>query len=1033
MAGRDDEGTEGVLRSRPRHRKPMPCGPVERGNRHPVAAPPPPDETQRGRLVGPTGHRLPQPCGHVERGNRYPVAAPPPPDEPDEAQRGRVVGSTGHRVPQSCGPVERGNRHPVAPPPPPDEPDEPYVEQRFHTADGKPTVSRGPEPSPGVRAREARGRGSWEVPDPGYRVAPAPPPPEPGTEGGIRRVIDGDAAFRPWPGSRSRPDRLHGEKSPILRDRWGRRIIRDDLWSDLDRSAREDDGAWNGDESLFDRGGWEPWELPGPTGKPSPPTEGEDGARDGAATLSIEFSPDLAVPPNAQFHTYRKDDQPQFRLSVTGQRDEATTLYLWVFRNDDWSELVVDPPPSFLVPAGSDDWSEDWIDPPYDDLGHYRVVVAGDSGADWQPPGSPTTHYETFFPPPGIRLPAQGTRPRDHFTYAIVPDPDRERDEQAPAQRFTFFGLNGAFKDQPVLPWLGGRWVDQFQYWWGQHPNPEEAGFVVWNGGLIGGLSDAPNDYYSWLDPDLGAVQRWDSSPFVPPGSNWDVYLLPSLLVTNVSVDQGGGSPDWMNDFWGPPGPMVEGSYGVSGRGGRPLANARWSGVEAWVGYAFQAAKKFSSENLGMVPRLYQITWEPSAFYGYRGEEIVAPGGQVPAYQNVKAERELALDGLGQVYGVAFEQVLAGEVAGAGDERAMLLGPTWESLYRTSVNGELSWDPGPPPDPSQPWNWFSQLQAPNLGYRNSPYFTQQDLLVHAALDRFGNEFEDPSAPGEPLRVVDVLDGFSIHPYMRGGYLPSTQMGSDYIVDGQVMAAFDQDVAAGIRALDENLSALRSERGRMPLPIYATEFGFSTCDHGETDDIGQTRWGYDRTQALALVRQNLVLLGEGVRVAMSFQVRDYRGGAGVRQFGLYYNLEGSIYVSGDDSWKTGELGPRPAVPAYAAMTSILEGFRPVGTWNEALEDQYGLDGVFAYAFLRGYDEVALALWSPAGPVAMANLEPVLTSLGIRPPPAGLEPVRNPRRCDWMGNAVPLDLALPLTLGPEPTYVVGLRAGPIPEAQ
>jgi hypothetical protein len=427
--------------------------------------------------------------------------------------------------------------------------------------------------------------------------------------------------------------------------------------------------------------------------------------------------------------------------------------------------------------------------------------------------------------------------------------------------------------------------------------------------------------------------------------------MLPGLYATNLEEQEGGGRPEWMNNRWKRPGPMVEGSYGLSGRGGRLLADVAPgapSGVEAWTGYSFQAAKKYSRENAGMSLRPYQITWEPAAFFGYRGQKIVDYGEEVDLSDDVgiAEARRQALEGLGQIYGIAAQQVADGEIAGAGVDNAVVMGPTWDGLRRT-IDGALSWDPRAPGRDTLPAGRERWFRTPDGGLmRNSPYFTQRDLLAQPILDGSGNEVPDPQARGS-LRVVDVLDAFSIHAYIRGAHLPDLQSNTDYLdAAGSLTPSFDDDIVSGIRELRAELTALRAERGRGPLPMYASEFGFMTnlLTSDESPAEARAQWTRDRTQALALVREALILLGEGLRMGMAFQARDQRSGFKAKQFGLYYSLHPSVYAADGNDWKRGDLSPRPAAPAYAAMTSVLEGFRPAPALNEVLDEAFGYPSV-----------------------------------------------------------------------------------------
>jgi hypothetical protein len=205
-----------------------------------------------------------------------------------------------------------------------------------------------------------------------------------------------------------------------------------------------------------------------------------------------------------------------------------------------------------------------------------------------------------------------------------------------------------------------------------------------------------------------------------------------------------------------------------------------------------------------------------------------------------------------------------------------------------------------------------------------------------------------------------LDGVSIH-----GYQPRPE-----------------EMIGGLRRLRE---IIREGAGR-DLPLYITEQGHST-----KEDLAN-----EIDQARSLVRANLISLGEGVEFNLTFYVLDFTDTLG---YGYYYNLH-------PERWhRAPELSPRPVVPAYAAMTFLLDGYSPAGAieWlgNTAL----------GYAYERDDDPVLLALWDYGD-------EPREVEI-----PVGVKQVT---LHDFMGNArtVPTpDGMLELTLRPEPVYVEG----------
>ena len=89
-------------------------------------------------------------------------------------------------------------------------------------------------------------------------------------------------------------------------------------------------------------------------------------------------------------------------------------------------------------------------------------------------------------------------------------------------------------------------------------------------------------------------------------------------------------------------------------------------------------------------------------------------------------------------------------------------------------------------------------------------------MLQPALDAEGNPF-----PGQP-RIVDVLDGFTTHPYVfAGNKLP---VWTDPNAANQLeLRDMDAMLVDGIREIQEGLDDL----DRPDMPMYATEFGFTT--------------------------------------------------------------------------------------------------------------------------------------------------------------------------------------------------------------
>ncbi len=211
-----------------------------------------------------------------------------------------------------------------------------------------------------------------------------------------------------------------------------------------------------------------------------------------------------------------------------------------------------------------------------------------------------------------------------------------------------------------------------------------------------------------------------------------------------------------------------------------------------------------------------------------------------------------------------------------------------------------------------------------------------------------------------------LDAFAIHPYHA---IPPERLG----------------LIERIRELRE---VIRQQTGR-DLDLLGTEQGSPTGEDPSKE----------LDQARGLLRQNLIMMGEGFRLNFAFYIVDYPGEPG---YGYFYNLNPKM------AWGTDKTAPKPIVPGYAFQSFLLEGHRSAGPIEWLGETAVG------YALERG-DDVVLALWDWGDAPRTITL------------PVGVKQVR---LYDWVGNEqvvpTPGD-TLKLTLGPEPQYVAGVAAG------
>ncbi|MDR3710835.1 MAG: sugar-binding protein [Capsulimonadaceae bacterium] len=210
-------------------------------------------------------------------------------------------------------------------------------------------------------------------------------------------------------------------------------------------------------------------------------------------------------------------------------------------------------------------------------------------------------------------------------------------------------------------------------------------------------------------------------------------------------------------------------------------------------------------------------------------------------------------------------------------------------------------------------------------------------------------------------LAKYVDGVTIHPYCQN---PPEKTG----------------LVQYYRALKD---VIRQYAGK-DLPLYGTEQGFALRDQsGSEIELSQAR--YD-------IRDSLITAGEGFGFNFAF----YVAGAG---YDYYYGCNPRIRCGSD------KLAPRPVVPAYSAMTYLIDGHPTAGAIEWLGGDTTG------YVFQRG-DDVILVLWD-------AGDKPRKLSL-----PVGVKQVA---LYDWMGNpstANSPDGNVEVTLSQEPIYIKGV---------
>ncbi|NML93902.1 hypothetical protein [Novosphingobium olei] len=209
-----------------------------------------------------------------------------------------------------------------------------------------------------------------------------------------------------------------------------------------------------------------------------------------------------------------------------------------------------------------------------------------------------------------------------------------------------------------------------------------------------------------------------------------------------------------------------------------------------------------------------------------------------------------------------------------------------------------------------------------------------------------------------------IDAYSIHPYSPGD--PPETHGLAEHLRTQIAAA--------------------ERSGGHPIGLVGTEHGSETSRSG------------NRGQARENIRVTLIMLGEGASVDTAFYVADFWGPGGprskdVQTHGFYWNLNDRL------AFGTDRIAPKMSVPAYAAMTRLLDGTTTRGPLSGLLPTQRG------YRFVRGGTTIDV-VWDYAG-----------TSSRAVP--------RGAQVCDWMGNCR-AGSATPAKVDGQPVYIV---TGPV----
>ncbi len=212
---------------------------------------------------------------------------------------------------------------------------------------------------------------------------------------------------------------------------------------------------------------------------------------------------------------------------------------------------------------------------------------------------------------------------------------------------------------------------------------------------------------------------------------------------------------------------------------------------------------------------------------------------------------------------------------------------------------------------------------------------------------------------------NYVDAVSMHPYVK--FPPETN-----------------NFVSNIR---EQMKMAQSAKGKA-VPFLGTEHGYTSASNGELDE------------ALGNIRATIIVLGEGFKFDFAFFIADYwdtTPGETSNTYGYYWNLDPK------HPFNSNKIGPKITVPAYAAMTLLLDGSTTAGPIANLTGTQMG------YRFTRNGTTV-LALWDYKATSSTVDITTPSESVQV---------------CDWMDNCSTTKSAgtISLKLTSAPTYIVG----------
>jgi len=163
-----------------------------------------------------------------------------------------------------------------------------------------------------------------------------------------------------------------------------------------------------------------------------------------------------------------------------------------------------------------------------------------------------------------------------------------------------------------------------------------------------------------------------------------------------------------------------------------------------------------------------------------------------------------------------------------------------------------------------------------------------------------------------LGLAEYIDGFSIHPYDSGQNSQTGEDGSVGSGDDLVIAYRVKDLVTMVKSYYANRKAAK---------FYDQPFFWGTEQGMKEVNLDGSRRPFLIAQLVT--RQNIIMKGEGFDANIMFCFADYDDGF----YGFFYNL---TRMSNDTERHVPDsVSPKPALPALAAMSWLLKGYKTEG--------------------------------------------------------------------------------------------------------